>query len=466
MDLFKFSDIVIVVLSLVVSYPNLTRRIASFSIKELLHARVEIINVILVLVLMTGWHLIFNGFLLYRSRRIHGRVQEICDIIKATTAGALIIALFGIFFSIDVITTRFIVVFWLTSTLSTISFRGFLRYFLSKTRAFGRNLRFILIVGTNQRAYDFADMIEERKESGYRLIGFIDKEIYKPNRLINILGTLEDFPSLAKNNVIDEVVISLPIKSYYDEISKIVFKAEEHGIVIRYLSQMFNTKVAQSRSDVFEEYAVMTMSSGPQSGWQLITKRVLDMAFSTTCIILLSPLMLFITLLIKLTSPGPVLFVQDRVGYNKRLFRLYKFRTMVINAEQLQSELESHNEMEGPVFKIRNDPRVTKVGRLLRKFSLDELPQLFNVVKGEMSLVGPRPLPIRDFNNFHEDWLHRRCSVIPGMTCTWQISGRNNINFEEWIKLDMQYIDNWNLVNDFMILIRTIPAVFKGVGAA
>jgi exopolysaccharide biosynthesis polyprenyl glycosylphosphotransferase len=409
--------------------------------------------------------MLFYSFELYRSRRINGRSREIYDIVKATTSGTLIIAVLGMFVASDVINTRFITVFWLTSTLFTISFRISLRYFLKKVRAFGRNLRFILIAGTNQRAYDFAQMIEDKKESGYRLVGFIDKEIHSPDRISEVLGSLDDFSNIAKNNVIDEVVISLPIKSYYDEITKIVNKAEEHGIVIRYLSQLFDTKVAGSRSDTFEGHTVLTIASGPQSGWQLFIKRALDLIMASLLIVLLSPIMLLIAIMIKYTSPGPILFMQDRVGYNKRVFRFNKFRTMVINAEGLQSELESRNEMEGPLFKIRNDPRVTKVGKWLRKSSLDELPQLFNVIRGDMSLVGPRPLPMRDVSNFHEDWLHRRCSVLPGITCTWQINGRNDLNYEEWTKLDMAYIDNWKLGSDFIILLKTIPAVIKGVGA-
>lgn len=463
---FVFTDISILFISLFLSGPNLTHRITHFSIKGLLYFRTEIIYVVFFLILAISWHLLFRNLGLYKSRRINSSMKETNDVVKATTYGTVIIALSGVIFSVDIVTTRFIGIFWLTSTVLTSSFRIFLRQFLNKVRAFGRNLRFVLIVGTNQRAYDFARMIEERKESGYRLIGFIDKEIYTPNKQINILGTLEDFPNLAKSRVIDEVVIGLPIKSSYDEINKIVNKAEEHGIVIRYLSQLFETKVARSRSELFEGYTVMTMASGPQSGWQLLIKRIMDIILSTISITVLLPLMLFIAGLIKLTSPGPVLFVQERVGYNKRIFRLYKFRTMVINAEKLQGELESQNEMEGPMFKIRNDPRVTKVGKWLRKFSIDELPQLFNVIQGDMSLVGPRPLPMRDFNNFQEDWLHRRCSVIPGITCTWQINGRNNLGFEEWVKLDMAYIDNWSMFNDFKILIKTIPAVIKGIGAA
>ena len=182
--------------------------------------------------------------------------------------------------------------------------------------------------------------------------------------------------------------------------------------------------------------------------------------------LLLSPLFLLTALAVKATSPGPVFFVQERVGLSKRSFRLYKFRTMVSEAEELQAELEAFNEVSGPVFKIKDDPRITRVGRLLRKTSIDELPQLINVVKGDMSLVGPRPLPLRDYRGFDQDWQRRRFSVRPGITCLWQVNGRSDVSFENWMKLDMTYIDSWSLWLDIQILVKTIPAVIRGSGAA
>jgi lipopolysaccharide/colanic/teichoic acid biosynthesis glycosyltransferase len=181
---------------------------------------------------------------------------------------------------------------------------------------------------------------------------------------------------------------------------------------------------------------------------------------------MLAPLFLLAALIVRLTSPGPALFFQDRVGLNKRRFRLYKFRTMEADAEKRQREVEHLNEASGAVFKIRNDPRLTPVGKFLRKTSIDELPQLFNVLKGDMSLVGPRPLPVRDYQGFHQDWQRRRFSVRPGITCLWQVNGRSSTTFEKWMELDMQYIDHWSLGLDFKILAKTIPAVLRGSGAA
>jgi exopolysaccharide biosynthesis polyprenyl glycosylphosphotransferase len=198
---------------------------------------------------------------------------------------------------------------------------------------------------------------------------------------------------------------------------------------------------------------------------QLVLKRAIDLVSATLGLIVLMPLMLLVAAAVKLTSPGPVLFRQERYGLNKRRFWLYKFRTMVPDAEKLQPMLESKNEAAGPVFKITNDPRLTSVGRILRRTSLDELPQLINVIRGEMSLVGPRPLPIRDVCRFTRASDMRRFSVRPGLTCLWQVSGRSNIGFTEWMQLDLKYIDSWSLLLDFRILMKTFPAVFRGTGA-
>jgi lipopolysaccharide/colanic/teichoic acid biosynthesis glycosyltransferase len=192
----------------------------------------------------------------------------------------------------------------------------------------------------------------------------------------------------------------------------------------------------------------------------------LDLLISFVLVLVLAPLLVAVAIAIKVTSPGTVLFLQERVGLNRRRFRIYKFRTMVPDAERLMPSLVSMNEASGPVFKIRDDPRITPIGRLLRRSSIDELPQLFNVLKGEMSLVGPRPLPVRDYQGFNEDWQRRRFSVKPGITCLWQVNGRSAISFEQWMLLDLQYMDEWSLWLDIKILARTVPAVMRGSGAA
>ena len=466
LNLYKFSDVCILMVSFLLASWFVTTQMKKISLEEFLLLRIEIVNLIIFLGVIILWEILFHHFHLYRSRRLDRRIQECKDIVKATTAGTVIMLVCGQICKISAFTPYFMLAFWFSSTMLTICFRLFIRYFLKKARLHGRNLRNILIVGTNQRAYDFARKIEESKELGYCVIGYVDDKIYLPRENLKFLGKLGDFPAILKSHIIDEVVIALPVKSKYEEIQKIIETAEEQGILIRLnLFQLFNTKIDKSTSGIFDDFPVLKMVSGSQDSCKYVAKRTVDIVLTSVLIVLTFPLMLVSAIAIKLTSHGPVFFFQDRVGYNKRIFRLCKFRTMVVDAEKRQEQLEALNEMDGPVFKIWNDPRVTSVGRWLRKSSMDELPQLFNVLKDDMSLVGPRPLPVRDYNGFSQDWQRRRFSIKPGITCTWQISGRNNISFEEWMKLDMEYIDNWSLIGDLKILFKTIPVVILGKGA-
>jgi exopolysaccharide biosynthesis polyprenyl glycosylphosphotransferase len=233
----------------------------------------------------------------------------------------------------------------------------------------------------------------------------------------------------------------------------------------------FDTVPAQDRRrhqrTAEDEMVVQTITAVPVGSKPTLAravKRCLGASLSALAIVMLSPLLIVIALLVKLTSKGPVLFVQERLGEGGRPFAMYKFRTMVVNAEALKQQLAKQNEASGPVFKIRRDPRITTVGRFLRKFSLDELPQLFNVLKGDMSIVGPRP-PIASEVRHYRAWQLRRLSVKPGLTCIWQVSGRSGINFEDWMRLDLRYIDHWSLGLDLKLVLKTIPAVVKGVGA-
>jgi lipopolysaccharide/colanic/teichoic acid biosynthesis glycosyltransferase len=204
---------------------------------------------------------------------------------------------------------------------------------------------------------------------------------------------------------------------------------------------------------------------GAPSDSRLVFKRAMDVAGAAVLLVTLSPVFLVAAVMVKLTSPGPVFFAQERYGYMKRRFRMLKFRTMVADAEALQMDLEVKNEASGPVFKIRDDPRITPVGRFLRRWSVDELPQLWHVLTGEMSLVGPRPMSLRDVSRFEDPWLMRRFSMRPGLTCLWQIGGRSNLSFDRWIALDLEYIDRWSLGLDLKLLILTVPAVLSARGA-
>ncbi|MGH7230987.1 MAG: sugar transferase [Nitrospiraceae bacterium] len=456
-----------------------------FALEEFLAIRIKIENAILVGAMVLAWHIIFSSFGLYESKRLSSLKEEIFDIIKATVLGTLGMATLAVLFDIEMISHWFLPVFWVMVTLLTCLSRVCLRPTLAWVRRKGRNLRSVLIVGTNSRAVRFAQEILAKPELGYRLMGFVDEpftrlSLVRYEGLLNqweslkdwnheslpLVSTLESLPAFLRTFAVDEVLIALPLRSYYQPASHIVGQCEEQGILVRVLGDLFTPKVAKPSVDDLGPHSTFTLHTGAIGDQAIFMKRIIDILIAAPSLIFLSPLFGIIAAAIKLTSSGPVFFIQERVGWNKRRFQLIKFRTMVPDAEQQQAELEHLNEVKGAAFKITHDPRITPIGRFLRKTSCDELPQLINVLKGDMSLVGPRPLPIRDFQGFNEDWHRRRFSVRPGVTCLWQVSGRSALSFEQWMELDLEYIDKWSLLLDLKILFKTIPAVIRGTGAA
>ena len=374
----------------------------------------------------------------------------------------------AVLFKIEMVTPVFLLAFWTLNSAIIISSRVILRYALTLMRIRGRNLRHMLIAGTNLRAVQFAREIEKKTGLGYQVVGFVDNEWNckeHPRKDNHLLITFDNLADFLRKHVVDEMVICLPMNSFYKQYSQIIALCEVQGIIVRIHTCIFNAKMPGLKTEQSTFMPVITISPGAMEELPLLIKRVLDIFISSILIIIFSPLFLITFILVKVTSPGPAFFIQERVGLNKRRFRLYKFRTMVVNAEQKLQELEHLNEATGPVFKITEDPRLTTVGKFLRKTSIDELPQLINVLKGDMSLVGPRPLPVRDYDGFDHDWHRRRFSVRPGITCLWQVSGRSSLTFEKWMELDMEYIDSWSLWLDFKILAKTIPAVLNGSGA-
>jgi exopolysaccharide biosynthesis polyprenyl glycosylphosphotransferase len=280
---------------------------------------------------------------------------------------------------------------------------------------------------------------------------------------------VSDYAGLAeylRQNVVDEVAVYLPFGSFYKHSSEVASLCQQHGITMRFNSDVFGLKTTRWRTEEFEGDQYIATYTGSTEPLPQAFKRVLDITVAAGALLLFSPILVVAAIAIKVSSPGPILFLQERVGLNKRRFKIFKFRTMVPNAEKMMSLLEKHNEVSGPVFKIKNDPRITRIGKLLRRSSVDELPQLINVLKGDMSLVGPRPLPVRDYEGFNKDWQRRRFSVKPGITCLWQINGRSGIPFDQWMLLDLQYMDEWSIWLDLKILAKTVPAVFRGEGAA
>jgi len=413
------------------------------------------------------WHLSFRLFNLYEPKRFRRKLEECMDIIKATSLGSLLIcAMIGLLGS-QFFNSLVVIVFWLTAMVMTVAVRAAIRFLLTLVRSQGRNLRHIVVLGTNRRARAFVEKIRERRDMGYNVIGYVDdRSADKEGNPIKILCGISGFPEILERYVVDEVVIALPIQTFYIQIREIMAQCTEQGITVRFIvDKLFDLPNTKSRMEYLEDTPLFSLYMGPEENWAFVVKRVVDFILSAVFLVLLIPLFVLVGALIGLTSQGPVFFVQDKVGHNKRRFRMYKFRTMKKEAEILQEELEGLNEVEGPVFKINNDPRITKIGKILRKTSIDELPQLVNVLKGDMSLVGPRPLPLRDYKRFQKNWQKRRVSVKPGITGLWQVCGRNDLSFDQWIELDMEYIDHWSLFLDFKILMKTIPAVLSGKGA-
>ncbi|MFY9805026.1 MAG: sugar transferase [Candidatus Acidiferrales bacterium] len=440
------------------------------SFARLLNIRVKLSDCVIFAVAMLASHAMFALCGIYESRRLSTKLAEVVDILKAVTLATASLALVAALFHVKLMTPAFLALFFAICFTTVATSRLLLRYSLARIRRCGHNLHHILILGTNPRAIEFAHRLEASPERGYHLLGFVDDNWPRMDEFLasgfDVVCDNAGIAEFLRHNVVDEVAIYLPLRSFYEHAARMAALCEQHGIIIRFDSDIFDLKIARSHADVFDGDAQITARSGGFGGWAFLLKRTIDLVVSFTLLLLLSPILLAVALLINLTSPGPILFGQERVGLNKRKFRIYKFRTMIPNAERIQEELIHLNEMKGPVFKIKNDPRVTPIGRILRKTSIDELPQLFNVLKGDMSLVGPRAMSVRDYQLFSEDWQRRRFSVPPGITCLWQVNGRNLIPFEQWMELDMQYIDKWSLWLDLKILARTIPAVLRGSGAA
>ena len=453
------------VVDLVALVSAFTAAAAWVSFANLTHLRdsvmsARLVNVIFFVVMLVGWNIGLSSLLLYRSKRLANWRHELGDSIKGTSLCSLMLAAVTLVAQWDVVTRDVLLGFWLLGSAMMFVMRMAKRGILRQFRLHGRNLRRMVIVGTGARAQQVAEMIADHPELGYQLIGFIDN-VNEPG----VLGPLDQMAQILSKNVVDEMLIALPIKTFYEEMANIVQIAEDQGVTVRMLSDLFNLRLARAVADQLEDTPIISLYTGPQINWMMTLKRVIDVIGATVLITILAPVLAIIALLIKLTSRGPVFFIQERVGYNKRRFRMFKFRTMVPDAEQRQDEVEHLNEVSGPVFKIRNDPRVTPIGAFLRKTSLDELPQFFNVLRGDLSLVGPRPMSVRDFERFHEFWFNRRFSVKPGITCIWQVSGRSQTSFDQWIQQDLDYIDNWSLALDLKILCKTIPAVMRGTGA-
>ena len=313
----------------------------------------------------------------------------------------------------------------------------------------------VVLVGTKQDTQRTRTELLQKAGHEIEVVGELDLNENTIQQLVDLLH--ERSPN--------GVILSAR-HTYFGQIEKAIQACELEGVEAWLLADFFQTQISRTTFDDFHGRPVLIFRSVPEASWQGVMKQLIDLAGSFVLILVAVPIWIVVPLLIKLTSPGPILFRQRRCGLNGRPFTMLKFRSMVTDAEQRKHELAVLNEMTGPVFKVTKDPRVTWIGQWLRKFSIDELPQLFNVLRGEMSLVGPRPLPVDEVERFDDPSHRRRLSVKPGLTCLWQVSGRNEVrDFREWVRLDLEYIDNWSLWLDLKILWRTVPAVLAGAGA-
>ena len=437
---------------------------------DYLSERIKVSNALLGIALLITWHLAFAVQGLYLSHRFASQRKELKEIAQAVvfcSTVLLVAAQVGRWPTINFIT---VLIFAFVSFAFIAEMRLLLRLNLRRLRKRGHNVKALLVVGGGSRGRRFAERLQRRLDLGYKLVGYVDSDpefAHEAMAGAAWLGSVEDLPSILSREVVDEATIALPIKSHYTQIEHAIAVLEEQGITTHLLSDLFPQKLARSHTGELDGVPIVSLHSVPPFSWRTEAKRLIDVIVGTVLLLLLSPLFVLAAVAIKLDSAGPVFFVQDRFGLNKRRFRMIKFRTMRADAEARMKELEHLNEKSGtPIFKIKNDPRITRIGRWLRKTSIDELPQLINVLFGEMSIVGPRPLSVRDALRMELAWQRRRFSVKPGLTCLWQVSGRSNLSFEQWMELDLEYIDRWSLKLDASILLRTIPAIMSARGAS
>lgn len=402
---------------------------------------------------------------LYRSGINVSGPDEFWQVTKAVIYSIFTVAALSYLFKSQVFSRFVFFAFTILATLTLWFWRLIRRQIILNLLQRGYFQKNLIIVGAGRVGQRVAGELAHRPQLGFNVIGFADDDATKEQQDFAGLKVLCRSHNLAETVAkyhIDEILITIP--SERELIRQIITQCRRQDVQIRIVPEMFNLMTSSVEVGQLGPVPYMRIVKTPMQGMPLVFKRLFDVIVSLTGIVVLSPLMLATALAIKLDSPGPVLFRQKRVGKNGQLFDFYKFRSMVPNAEELLAELAAANEADGPVFKIKEDPRITRVGKFIRKYSIDELPQLFNVLKGDMSLVGPRP-PLPNEVDQYGDFEWRRLEVIPGITGLWQVSGRSDLSFHKWMELDIYYIENWSFWLDLKILLQTVPVVLTGKGA-
>jgi exopolysaccharide biosynthesis polyprenyl glycosylphosphotransferase len=406
----------------------------------------------------------------YKSRRTSGLVEEVALVSRVALLGSTLLTLVVFGARWDFISRPFLLIFAFVDLVFLFMERVGVRIVARKVRASGFNYRNVVLVGDTPRARSMARLIHDHPWWGWNLLGVVREEngAHDPpvhtGSGLRVLGGMSDIPRVLTELAVDEVILAVD-RDALPSLEDVFLQCEEMGVKTRLVLDFFPHVLARVQLEELEGTPLLTFSTTPEDDLALLLKRGLDVVLSVAIGTFSIVPLAVAALLIKLSSKGPILFRQTRCGLNGRPFTLLKLRTMVDGAEGRLGEVAHLNELDGPVFKSSNDPRITGAGRLIRRFSLDELPQVWNVLKGEMSLVGPRP-PLPEEVARYERWQRRRLSMKPGVTGLWQVSGRNDIaDFHEWLELDLAYIDNWSLALDAKILLRTIPTVLSGKGA-
>jgi exopolysaccharide biosynthesis polyprenyl glycosylphosphotransferase len=416
------------------------------------------------LLILPLWGAVFYAAGLYGRRSSRTLRTEIARLVRGIAIAALLFASAIFALKLTYLSRPVVLLFFLLDGLLIEAGRSLVRALVLDTSA----RRHVLVAGGRDEAVRTAESVNAHRDWGLRVVGLASDGGWSgtPSDPHPTLGTYDDIPSLVQQHVVDEVIF-VPAAGSLDRVKSlepIILRLEELGIVTRLLVNFLPRSLSEIALEEFGGMPMLTFSTAPRNELLLFVRRAADAALAAVLLALLSPVLALIALAIKATSRGPVLFRQTRCGLYGRPFTFLKFRSMRIDAEALKPALASMNEMDGPAFKMTNDPRVTGVGRFLRRTSLDELPQLWNILKGDMSFVGPRPAVVEEVAQY-KPWQRRRLSMKPGLTCLWQISGRNELTFDEWMRLDLEYIDNWSLWLDVKIALKTIPAVLLGKGA-
>jgi exopolysaccharide biosynthesis polyprenyl glycosylphosphotransferase len=419
----------------------------------------------MLLLIIPTWAVLLRTSSLATIPRTRSPLSVFFSLLNFNFIGFLLVFLYKHIFSLDVFSHYMLISFTVFNLISLFILRMVTYRVFKYFRVNGHNIHNVIIYA-DEKSEKFIEDIIVHKEWGFRVLMIISDSDYirdKYRKNFRILPDKISIKELIKVDIIDEVIYCKS-DSTDEKIQELVDTCEEIGVVLRLQSNLTPMSFSHAHLTNFNDISFFTFNHTHRKYFATIWKAFMDFWISFVILFLLSPFMLIVAILIKVTSKGPVVFKQERVGLRGRKFYIYKFRTMVADAEKLKAKLMAMNESDGPAFKIAKDPRITPVGRILRKTGLDELPQLFNVLKGEMSLIGPRP-PLPEEVEQYERWQIRRLSVKPGITCTWQIiPNRNDVIFEKWMKLDMQYIDNWSLREDFVLFFRTILSVFRAGG--